>query len=393
MVSLIGCSGISSGRSNTLSETTTLTSIIEETDTASVDAEEGSKLKKTKNKDTEVTDVGNLEVHFIDVGQGDCTLIISDGHSLLIDAGDNSKGTAIQSYLTKQGIEKLDYVIGTHPDEDHIGGLDVILYKFDCETVIMPDYAKGTRSYDDVIQIVKNKNYKITYPVVGETYILGSATFTIIAPNSNYGNNANDYSVGMMLQHGNNKFVFTGDAEEVSEADILKNGIDISANVFKVSHHGSKTSSTQAFLNAIDPEYAVISCGEGNGYGHPHAQTLNTLRAMDVQVFRTDEQGSIIADSDGQTITWNCSPSDTWEVGEGVKSDKYYDTLETKTDKEVSSDISEGTTYIINSNTEKFHNPSCSSVEDMAGKNKMESTLSRDKLINQGYSPCGRCKP
>jgi len=189
----------------------------------------------------------------------------------LIDAGNNNKGTAIQMYLQKNGIETLDYVIGTHPDADHIGGLDVILYKFDCKTIILPDYGKNTRTYDDVIQTMKNKNYQNTLPVVGTTYTLGDATFTMIAPNRSYGSNANNYSIGIVLQHGENKFVFTGDAEEDSEADILKSNVDISANVYKISHHGSKTASSQAFLDAMDPEYAVISCGAGNTYGHPHA--------------------------------------------------------------------------------------------------------------------------
>ena len=240
-----------------------------------------------------------LEVHYLDVGQGDCTLILCDGHAMLIDAGDNDKGTAVQSYLESQGVTELDYVIGTHPDADHIGGLDVILYKFDCQTVLMPDFEKDTRTYDDVIQTMKQKRYENTLPRTGETYELGSAVFTIVAPNGEYGDNANDYSIGVLLQHGGNRFLFTGDAEEASEADMLENGAN-----------------TEEFLNAADPDYMVISCGQDNSYGHPHAEVMNRLRIMGISVFRTDEQGTIVAHSDGTEITFNMSPDESWKAGE-----------------------------------------------------------------------------
>lgn len=257
-----------------------------------------------------------LEVHYLDVGQGDCTLILCDGHAMLIDAGDNDKGTAVQSYLESQGVTELDYVIGTHPDADHIGGLDVILYKFDCQTVLMPDFEKDTRTYDDVIQTMKQKRYENTSPRTGETFELGSAVFTIVAPNGEYGDNANDYSIGILLQHGGNRFLFTGDAEEASEADMLENGMDLKADVFKAAHHGSRTANTEEFLNAVDPDYMVISCGQDNSYGHPHAEVMNRLRIMGISVFRTDEQGTIVAHSDGTEITFNMSLDESWKAGE-----------------------------------------------------------------------------
>lgn len=261
-------------------------------------------------------DGSGLEIHYLDVGQGDATLILCDGHAMLIDAGDNDQGTAVQSYLESQGVTTLDYVIGTHPDADHIGGLDVVLYKFDCKTVIMPDFEKDTRTYDDVVQTMKQKRYKNTLPEVGTVYELGSAVFTIVAPNGEYGDNANDYSVGILLQHGENRFLFTGDAEEASEADMLENGIDLKADVFKAAHHGSRTANTEKFLQRVEPDYAVISCGEDNSYGHPHGEVMNRLRAMGTSVFRTDEQGTIVAYSDGTQITFNMSPDESWKAGE-----------------------------------------------------------------------------
>lgn len=261
-------------------------------------------------------DGSGLEIHYLDVGQGDSTLILCDGHAMLIDAGDNDRGTAVQSYLESQGVTTLDYVIGTHPDADHIGGLDVVLYKFDCQMVMMPDFEKDTRTYDDVVQTMKQKRYKNTLPEVGTVYELGSAVFTIVAPNGEYGDNANDYSVGILLQHGKNRFLFTGDAEEASEADMLENGIDLEADVFKASHHGSRTANTEEFLQTVDPDYVVISCGQDNSYGHPHAEVMNHLRAMGISVFRTDEQGTIVAYSDGTEITFNMSPDESWKAGE-----------------------------------------------------------------------------
>ena len=261
-------------------------------------------------------DGSTLEVHFLDVGQGDATLIRCGEAAMLIDAGNNSWGDDVRDYLEYQGVEDLDYVIGTHPDADHIGGLDVVMEAFDCGTVIMPDYEKETKTYEEVIDVMNQKGLELTLPQVGTVYELGEAAFTIVAPQGDYGDNANDYSVGILLEHGENRFLFTGDAEEDSEADMLNSGIDLSADVFKAAHHGSRTANTEAFLERVDPGYVVISCGEGNSYGHPHAEVLNCLREMGIKVFRTDEEGTITATSDGSSITFNVPPSESWKAGE-----------------------------------------------------------------------------
>lgn len=267
----------------------------------------GKDNKKKKDSGQAAGSAGRLEVHYIDIGQGDATLIMCDGDAMLIDAGDNSKGTAVQNYLQKQGIKELDYVIGTHPDADHIGGLDVVLYKFDCKMVIMPDIEHDTRTYDDVIQTMKTKNYKNTLPEPGNTYSLGSAEFTVIAPNHyDYGGNNNNYSVGIILQNGGHRFLFTGDAEKEAEEDIIENDIDISADVYKVAHHGSDTASTGELLDEVKPKYAVISCGKDNRYGHPDKEVLQRLKKRGITTYRTDEDGTVIAYSDGSSLTWEC---------------------------------------------------------------------------------------
>lgn len=370
---------------------------------------------------TDSSSAGQMQVHFIDVGQGDATLIACDGHYMLIDAGNNDKGTTVQSYLMSQGVEKLDYVIGTHPDADHIGGLDVVIYKFDCDTIIMPDVANDTRTYDDVVQAMKSKGYQTTYPVVGETYTLGGATFTIVAPNADYGNDMNDWSVGVLVQNGNNRFLFTGDAEEKAEEDILNNGIDISADVYAAAHHGSKTATSQAFLDKISPTYVVISAGEGNKYGHPHAEVLNRLRAAGISVFRTDEQGTIVATSDGNDITWNCSPSESWKAGEPTGSSDTSQNVASSgtgtsnnnssssvadnssadstassgssdagiaadTSGSTNSDSSSVMVHITDTGS-KYHSAGCSYLK----KSDHEVTLSEAKSM--GLTPCSRCNP
>lgn len=279
-----------------------------------IDNIQSTETQTTLSKTTLVN--GTFQVHYIDVGQGDATLVTCNDKAMLIDAGENDQGTKIQNYLQKQGITKLDYVIGTHPDSDHIGGLDVVIYKFDCGTILLPDYQKDTKTYDDVINTMKNKNYSNTLPNVGDTYQLSDANFTIIAPNNySYGDTTNNYSIGIILKYGDTSFLFTGDAENEAEEDIVANGIDISADVYQVGHHGSSSSSTELLLNAVNPEYAVISCEEDNKYGHPQAEVLNYFRERGTKVFRTDEQGTIVATSDGKNITFNCAPSDTWKSG------------------------------------------------------------------------------
>ncbi|MCD8250042.1 MAG: MBL fold metallo-hydrolase [Lachnospiraceae bacterium] len=261
----------------------------------------------------EVTEA--LTVHFIDVGQGDCTLITQGGHAMLIDAGDNSQGENVVSYLNYAGVDELDYLILTHPDADHIGGADVVLYNIDCEAVLAPDKEADTKSWSDVVDAMSGRGLEAVHPQPGDSYTLGEAAFTVLGPLQDY-EDSNDCSIVLRLTHGDNSFLFTGDAEETAEADILSSGYTLSADVLKVGHHGSRSSTSDDFLAAISPSCAVISCGEGNDYGHPHAATLNKLRASGVSVYRTDEQGTIAVTSDGSSLSWNMSPSETWQTGE-----------------------------------------------------------------------------
>lgn len=255
-----------------------------------------------------------LQVHFLDVGQGDSTLIVQGEHAMLIDGGENLKGWQVVDYLDYLGVEHLDYMIGTHPDSDHIGGLDTVLEHISCDMVMMPEYERDTASYESLIEILEEKGMEPVSPKPGETYELGTAVFTILAPNDTY-NNVNDNSIALRLLHGGNSFLFTGDAESQAEADMMQSGRLLSADVYKVAHHGSSGANSELFLMAVKPTYAVISCGENNDYGHPHSEVLNYLRVMGTEVYRTDEQGTIVAVSDGNEITFNVPATESWQSG------------------------------------------------------------------------------
>lgn len=320
-----------------------------------------------------------MSVHFIDVGQGDSILVESGGHYLLVDAGENDQAATVTDYLSNQGVTRLDYVIGTHPHSDHIGGLDAVISEFEVGKVILPPVEHTTRTFEDVLDAVADKGLKLTKPVPGDSYTLGDASFTIIAPNGDYGDDLNNWSVGILLENGANRFVMCGDAEAKAEADIAGNGMDISADVLKVGHHGSRTSTSNEFLDRVNPSTAVIQCGAGNSYGHPHKETMTKLKERKIQVFRTDQDGTIIARSDGKNIRW--------ETASG-RTDRQ--TTETAAAKESAAASSY---YVLNTNSKKFHLPGCSSVQQISDKNKAEWDGTRDDLISQGYAPCKQCNP
>lgn len=319
-----------------------------------------------------------LTVHYIDVGQGDATLITCGDSSMLIDAGNNNMGTTVQYYLTKQGITKLNYVVGTHPDADHIGGLDVVLYKFDCETFFMPDIVKDTKTYQEVVDVAGIKRLTITQPEVGDSYPLGAASFTILSPSVAEGErDANNSSIVIRLVYGETSFLFSGDAEAEEERTIVESGQLLCSNVYKVAHHGSSGANSKAYLDTVSPEYAVISCGRDNSYGHPHKEVLQLLQDRSITTYRTDEQGTIIVSSDGETLSFREErKTKTEQVGNGLPG--------------ISPNDSEAG-YILNTNTKKIHIRTCASVADIHEKNRTESKEKLDVLIKQGYTPCKRC--
>jgi len=240
-------------------------------------------------------------LHFIDVGKADSILIVSGNAAMLIDAGNNADTDEVIAYIQSQGISKLDYVIGTHPHEDHIGGLDGVIETFSIGKIIMPDIQHDTQTFKDVLTAISAKKLTVTAPVPGTTYPLGDGTFTILAPNGENYDSLNDYSVVVKFQHGENTFLLTGDAGNASENEMLSAGYDLSAKVLKVAHHGSDSATSEAFLAAVKPAYAVISVGADTD-GLPADETIARLEAEGIQILRTDEMGTICISSDGKTI-------------------------------------------------------------------------------------------
>lgn len=244
---------------------------------------------------------GELKVHFIDVGQADAILIEQDHQYMLIDAGNNNDSDLVVDYLKEQNVEKLQYMIGTHPHEDHIGGSDAVIDNFDIDQIFMPKVVNTTKTFKDVITAIKNKNLTITTPKVGESYKLGDAEWTILAPNSKEYEELNDYSIVIRLVFGRSSFMFMGDAERISEEEILDHkDVEIASDVLKVGHHGSSSSTSEEFLEAVNPQYAVISAGKDNQYGHPHEEIITRLLEKNIEILRTDESGTIIFTADGK---------------------------------------------------------------------------------------------
>ncbi|HEX3048875.1 MAG TPA: ComEC/Rec2 family competence protein [Bacillota bacterium] len=246
-----------------------------------------------------------LRIHFIDVGQADSILIQTpQGKNMLVDAGNNDDGTVVVNYLNRLGVKQLEAVVGTHPHEDHIGGLDEVILKLPVKAVYLPKVTATTKTFEDLLLAIKTKRLKVTTARAGVKVALDSGVKAeFLAPNSEKYDEANEYSAVLKLTYGKTSFLLAGDAEKVSEREMLEKGYDLHANLLKVGHHGSGGATKAKFLEAVAPQYAVICVGKNNDYKHPHAQTLNRLKKLNVQVYRTDQLGTIVVTSDGKKLS------------------------------------------------------------------------------------------
>ncbi len=243
-----------------------------------------------------------LTVKMLDVAQADAILIQTGDQTMLIDAGKNEGAADFVKTLQEMGVTKLDYLVGTHPHEDHIGGLDAVIDAFDVGILLMPNAQANTRTFEDVLDAMDRKGLKATTPHVGDTYTLGDASFIILAPNSTEYEDINNTSIMMRLTYGKRSFMLTGDAETVSEEEVLSLQKPLQSDVLKVGHHGSHSSTSPDFLEAVKPTIALISCATDNTYGHPHRETMDALKAANVAIYRTDLQGTVTVTTDGQTL-------------------------------------------------------------------------------------------
>lgn len=316
------------------------------------------------------TQDSGLIVHFLDVGQADCALLSCDGEFMLIDGGNVDDGRMVVSYLLRQGVSQLKTVICSHAHEDHVGGLSAVLAVFPTQAILSPTTTYASNAFDDFLRYADQQQITIDIPAPGDTCSLGGAVVTVLGPVKSYPE-TNDTSIVVRVNYGETSFLFTGDMEITAESDMLDHwGTSWqSADVLKVGHHGSDTSTGYRFLYEVSPAYAVISVGEGNSYGHPHEDPLSRLLDAGCTLFRTDQMGTVIAASDGSeiTFTWEnqaASPNNALPGEEVVQ------------------------TYIGNAFSRKFHDEDCTSLP---GKKNRVYFDSFREAIDAGYTPCGSC--
>lgn len=245
---------------------------------------------------------GEAEVHFINVGQGDAALILTDSASVLIDTGTTESGKKVASYI-KTRTDSLDYMILSHPHEDHIGGADDIFENVTVKNVVMPDHTANSTSFDRLLNGIESSGAEVIPAVKGLTFSAGDLHFEILSPTEGKDyEETNDVSAVVRVTYGKTSFLFTGDAEAIIEKELVSGHHLSHCDVLKVGHHGSSTSSTEDFLRAISPDIAVISCSKDNSYGHPHREVIKRLNDIGSQILRTDTDGTIVIISDGNGV-------------------------------------------------------------------------------------------
>lgn len=310
-----------------------------------------------------------MEVRFLDVGHADAAIITLDGHAMIIDGGDKSDSSLIYTAVKNAGITHFDYVICSHVHDDHIGGLPGAFIQPSIGTVLCTTANYDTESFADFKKYADMKSDGIAVPAIGDTFPFGEAEITIIGLNA--GNTINDSSIILKITYGNISFLFTGDAEADAESAAISSGHDLKSTVLKVGHHGSDTSTTEPFVKAVNPAYAVISVGDDESYGCPDELVLRRLYNAGAVVYCTDNNGDIVFQTDGQSITVSTEKNAKPETAS----------------EEVEAD------YVLNTNTKKFHLPKCSSVKKMKPENTSYFNGTKEELISYGYKPCGNCKP
>lgn len=336
--------------------------------------ESKDKTEEEKNIEKESELGERLTVHYINLGQGDSTFIeLPNDEKALIDGGKRSNGQTVLDYLAELKIEKIDYLIATHPHEDHIGGLVKVVENYDIGKIYMPDKEHTTIVFEDLLLAIQEKGYSINKAKAGDFIIdEGNLSMNIIAPEGITGDNLNDYSVANKLIFGETSFLFTGDAEKKSEENMVNSNYDLTADVLKVGHHGGDTSSISSFLDEVNPDYGVISAGRENQYGHPHPNVMERLSNHSIEVFRTDKDGTIIASTDGETIDFN---------------KKATEIAQSSPDKE-EGNISDQKTEVYRTDTgSKYHRSDCYTLEHS------KVAIPLDEAKEEGLVACGICKP
>ena len=326
---------------------------------------------------------GLMRVHFIDVGQADSAFIeLGNGQTMLIDAGRSGNASTIVNYIKGLHYETIDYVVASHPHDDHIGGMATVLDSFNIGKMYMPKQAHTITAFTNMLDVIEDKNIEL-YTAKAGTSILSSGIIDIdvLAPFADSDSNLNNISAVVRITYGKTVMLFTGDAEHVIENQLLNSGID--ADVLKVGHHGAGSASSSSFIKAVSPEVAVISVGEGNSYGHPHADTLSILNKVGAKIYRTDEQGTIVVTADqNKKITVNKKASTVKENAPPVVVQTPLDKVQ---DEPSVSDNQSQVVYRTRTG-KKYHRAGCSYLKSI-----IETTVSEAQSM--GLGPCARCNP
>lgn len=333
--------------------------------------------------ETAIVSEGSLKVHFIDVGQGDAIFVeLPNKETMLIDAGPSSG--IVNSYLNGLGYSKINYVVATHPDADHINGMPEVLNSFSVDKFYMPEKEHTTKIFESMLNAIANNGCDAIYAKAGNTIVEeNNLNVKFVSPTKNYGDN-NNASAVVKLCFGKNSFLFMGDAEISVEHDIMSAGYDVSADVLKVGHHGSDSSTSDAFVKKVNPKYAVISVGENNRYGHPTNSVLAILQNNNVDVYRTDEVGTIVFVCDGVSYSINKNKSTIQINAPPVTNEK---TSIEEDNKNTQTNNENNTAVVYRTKTgSKYHNAGCSYL-----KSQIETTVSEAKSM--GLGPCSRCNP
>lgn len=320
-----------------------------------------------------------LVVHFIDVGQGDSEFIeFPNGKTMLIDAGESDSGEKVVNYLNSLNVSSIDYVVASHPHSDHIGGLPAVFDAFDIKTIYMPNAVSDSYSFELLLDKIEAEGCETVEARQGVSIIYDeNLTADFLSPVSDSYDDLNNYSAVLKIRYFDKSFLFMGDAESLAEKEITG---DVSADVIKVGHHGSKTSSSKSFINRVMPKYAVFEVGADNSYGHPHNEIVKRYESIGASILRTDELGTIVLESDGYIIT---------DISDYVKESTGVSPFENSSNNSSTENVK----YVLNTNSKKIHLSDCSSASNISQQNKKITNESIEELEKQGYTCCKSCNP
>lgn len=335
----------------------------------------------------------NLTIHFLDVGQGDSELLQFNGKSILIDGGEQDMGPRVESYLHGHGVSRLDLLVATHPHSDHLGGLLTILNDIPIKQVLDSGQVHTSSTFEDFLKLIDQKDIPYTTAERGQTIDLDpKLKIEVLSPTGTpFGDDLNQNSIVLRVTYGKVSFLLMGDAGLIAEESLLSSGYNLQSTVLKVGHHGSSSSSSVAFLNAVKPAVSIIEVGAGNSYGHPTSKTLSALKSTGSKVCRTDLDGNIVVTTDGQSYSVS-TEKQSWDTAATVPKSTATPFVGSSVGPPVSTSTVSQQQFVGSAKSDKYHYPSCSAAKKIKPANLVTFSSSEDARA-QGYVPCKICNP